>query len=201
MIFNVDSLKSVLLIDISMNNYTNVIFNILLKYDSILPEGIRNAYYIYKYKEFEHQYMKKFFRIISIVENQEKYDYSIEDISYDIMDSFEKNIKEDFNTIENILKDFLEPDTNDPDNIFLLRKMQMNSIILQLANRMNEIYNQKKDSMIKQMFDINTRIIGKIDDRKNKKEYQCKELDIAIKNLIKKIKSYKYESSIKMENL
>lgn len=197
---NVDSMKPVLLVDISMNNYANIVFNTLLKYDKTLPEGKRNAYFIYKYKELENKYFKKFFRTVFEVE-KEIAGFDMEDLTYKIMDSFEDNIKKDLDEIEKILENFIEPDKNDPDNAVLLRKIQMNSIMLQLAKRLNEIYNQKKDFNIIQMLELNTLMTEKVDDRKLKKEYSRQDFDEAVQTLVNKIRDYKYDTDTEMENL
>ncbi len=193
MIFNVDSLKPVLLIDISMNNYANIVFNKLLEYDKLLPDGQHNNYYIYMYRDYEHRFMKKFFRCVEATQKELGGEMSIEDISYDIMDSFEAHIKESLDKVENELEKFLDEDKNDPDNIFLLRKIQMNAIMLQLAMKLNQIYNRKNESMIVKLFEINTLMIGKIDDRKIKRQYSTKDFDAAVQSLVNKIKFYMYE--------
>lgn len=193
MTLNVDALKPVLLIDISMNNYANIVFNKLLEYDKLLPEGKRNAYDIYMYREYEHRFMKKFYRAIDATQKSLGGKTSLEDISYDMMDSFESYIKPELLDLENKLERFLDEDKDDPDNIFLLRKIQMNSIVLQLAMKLNRIYNKKNESLITRLFEINTIMIEKIDDRKIKREYTTDELNVSVQNLINKIKVYKYE--------
>jgi len=193
MIFNVDSLKPVLLIDISMNNYANIVFNKLLEYDKLLPDGQHNNYYIYMYKDYEHRFMKKFFRCVEATQKELGGEMSIEDISYDIMDSFEAHIKENLDKVENELEKFLDEDKNDPDNIFLLRKIQMNAIMLQMALKLNEIYNKKKESTITRLFELNTLMIGKVDDRKIKRKYSTAEFDKAVQELVNKVKTYRYE--------
>lgn len=193
MIFNVDSLKPVLLIDISMNNYANIVFNKLLEYDKLLPDGQHNNYYIYMYRDYEHRFMKKFFRCVDATQKALGGTISIEDISYDMMDSFEEYLKQDLINVEDELKKFLDEDKNDPDNIFLLRKIQMNSIMLQLAMKLNRIYNRKSESIIDRLFKINTFMTGKIDDRKIKREYSIENLNAAVLSLVNRIKSYQYE--------
>lgn len=193
MIFNVDSLKPVLLIDISMNNYANIVFNKLLEYDKLLPDGQHNNYYIYMYKDYEHRFMKKFFRCVDATQKALGGTMSIEDISYDMMDSFEEYVKQDLINVEDELEKFLDEDKNDPDNIFLLRKIQMNSIMLQLAMKLNRIYNRKSESIIDRLFKINTLMTGKIDDRKIKREYSTENFNAAVLSLVNRIKSYQYE--------
>lgn len=189
---NIDSMKPILLVDISMNHYANIVFNTLQKYDDTIPEGSRNLYFIRKYRDLEHHYMKKFFRICSDVDKMTNSECS-EDIAYMLMDEFEEALTPYLDKVEEEIGAFLDPDTNDPDNIFLLRKIQMNSVMLQLAIQLNKIYNKKNDSTLCSMFEINTLMTEKIDDRKIKKDYSTEGIDKAIQELVNKVKTYKYE--------
>jgi len=200
MIHDISSLKPTLLVDVAYNNYSRIVFNTLLKHDNELPDGHKNNYFIHQYKELENRYFKKFFRICKQVDMFTG-DNNMEDIAYDVMDSFETAIKPALDNLEQELRLFLLPDMNDPENIFLLRKIQINSVLLQLADKLSVRYNEKKDSLIIRMLEINTLMTEKIDDRIVKRDYNVEELNKAGGLLLDEIIKYKYDNKNEMEDL
>lgn len=193
MIHDLSPMKPILLVDVSMNNYAQEVLNELLKHDKELPEGKRNAYSIYEYKELQHQYFKRFYRICKEAEDVTG-DGNMEEVSYIIMDKFEDHIRPAMKQLEKEIQLFLLPDMEDVQNIVLLRKMQMNSVLLQIAQALNIYYIQKKDYLVTRMFEINTSLIGKIDDRKTKNEYVSESLEQAKKELVNAVKEFQFES-------
>lgn len=189
---NIDSLKPTLLMDVAMNNYSQKIFSVLQKYDKMLPEGLRMNYYILKYKDIQQRFFKRFFRICrnaSIM--TDKGDFN--GIALEIMDNFEATIMPYVEKVDDELRKFLEPDTNDPDNIALLKNIQMNNVLLQMAEKMNVIYIGKKDSMLNDLLDINKMFIARLDDREHKKDYNIKEIQETLQELVYKVRDYEFD--------